>query len=363
MAQKQSPGSPSGSAYAVLRLPERSPLPGLLKRLGTAIGLILAVTVMLYIGRGGLRDQVHPDREMGFIDVLYFTVISLTTVGYGDIVPETAGARLVNAVLLTPIRVFVWITFLGTTYEIFVQRYREAHLMSQLRQRLSGHTIVCGFGTKGRTIVEELLAHGNKPEDIVVIEPDEDSAQEAAKLGLVALRGNASTEAMLEAAAIEKAEHVLVAPTRDDECVLICLTIRALNAKVRLIASAHEDENVKLLYRAGADVVVAPSVSGGHLMASGVRQRAVTRFLQDLLAFGHGLDAHERPVRPEEIGQNALELADLRHALILGIARTHQSEREDEIVPYHQCHDLKLQAGDVVVYIAAAQSREVKEAT
>jgi voltage-gated potassium channel len=361
MAKSQPPSAPAGSTYAILRLPEASPLPGLLGRLGVAIGVILVVTILMYFGRGGLRDQVHPERAMSFIDVLYFTVISVTTVGYGDIVPVTPSARFVNAVLLTPVRVFVWITFLGTTYEIFLQRYREGYLMSQLRQRLSGHILICGFGTKGHAIVDELLAHGHKPENIVVIEPDEDTAQEAASRGLVALKGNASAEAMLQAAALEKASHVLVAPTRDDECVLICLTVRALNPKVRLIASAHEEENVKLLYRAGADVVVAPSVSGGHLMASGVRQRAVTRFLQDLLAFGKGLDAHERPVRAEEIGHNVRELPSLRDVLVLGVARPHTAESEDELVPFHQCERLTLQAGDVIVYIAPAKARVASE--
>jgi voltage-gated potassium channel len=109
--------APKSSTYDVLRLPETSPLPGLFMRIGAAVGVILIVSVLLYIGREGLRDNMHPEREMGFIDVLYFTIISLTTVGYGDIVPVTPGARFFNSVFLTPVRVFVWITFLGTTYE------------------------------------------------------------------------------------------------------------------------------------------------------------------------------------------------------------------------------------------------------
>ena len=92
----------------------------------------------------------------------------------------------------------------------------------------------------------------------------------------------------MRAAAVERAGHVLAAPDRDDACVLICLTVRTLAPHVRLIASAREEENIKLLYKAGADVVVAPSVSGGRLMAAAVRQRAVVGFLEDLLAFHLG---------------------------------------------------------------------------
>lgn len=339
--------APSSTKYDILRLPETSPLPGLFRRIGAAIGAIVVVSILLYFGRSGLRDNMHPDREMSFVDVLYFTIISLTTVGYGDIVPITPGARFFNSVLLTPVRVFVWITFLGTTYEIFVQRFREGRLMTQLKEKLKNHTIVCGFGVKGQAIVEELLAHHHPRDQIVVIEPDEIAVQHAASQGFVALKGDASSEQMLHAANVEEADHLLIAPHRDDECVLICLTARHLNEKVRIIASAREEENIKLLYRAGADVVVAPSITGGRLMSAAVRQKAVVPFLQDLLVFGQGLDALESEILPQEIGQSPCDLERLRNALILGVQRGEQSFR------FHQLRDLHLQKGDVIVYLTS----------
>lgn len=339
--------SPSSANYEILRLPETSPLPGLFKRIGSAVGAILVVSVLLYIGRGGLRDNIHPDREMSFVDVLYFTIISLTTVGYGDIVPVTPGARFFNSVFLTPVRVFVWITFLGTTYEILVHRFREGRLMAQLKEKLKNHTIVCGFGVKGQAIADELLAHQHPREQIVVIEADETAVQTAASLGFVALKGNASSEQMLLAANIEDADHILVAPHRDDECVLICLTARQLNEKVRIIAAAREEENIKLLYRAGADVVVAPSIAGGRMMSAAVRQKAVVPFLQDLLVYGHGLDAVECEVLPEEIGQSPCNLERLQNALILGV------QRGEQLIRFHQLRSLHLQKGDVIVYLVS----------
>src|SRR4028119_601724 len=176
--------APPSASYDILRLPEASPLPGLVRRIGAAVGAIFAVSILLYFWRDGLRDNMHPEREMGFVDVLYFTIISLTTVGYGDIVPVTPGARFFNAVFLTPVRVFVWITFLGTTYEIFVQRFREGRLMAQLKEKLKNHTIICGFGVKGQAIVEELIAHDHPREQIVVIEHDEIADPKDAKQGL-----------------------------------------------------------------------------------------------------------------------------------------------------------------------------------
>ncbi len=339
------------NSSGVLQLPEGSPLPPLLRRTGLAVGLILFVAVLLWFHRDGLRDNTHPNRPLGFTDVFYYTVVTLTTVGYGDIIPVTQEARLFNAIFLTPVRVALWALFLGTTYELILQRYRERAQMRQLRERLSGHTVVCGFGVKGRAIIAELLAQGHRRDEIVVIDPDAAMAQEAAGQDLVALRGDASTEAILHAAAVEKAGHVLVAPSRDDACVLICLTVRTLAPKVRLVAAAREEENVKLIYKAGADVVVSPSVSGGRLMAAAVRQHAVVGFLEDLLAFGEGVDAGERRVRPDEAGKRVAELPDLRDKLVLGVARG------PERCPFQNLASFELMPGDLVVYLTPGRER------
>jgi voltage-gated potassium channel len=331
-----------------LRLPEGSPVPALLRRIGLAVALILLVAVVLWWDRDGLRDNAHPNQPLSFLDIFYFTVISLTTVGYGDITPVTDLARLINAVLLTPVRVFLWALFLGTAYELTLLRLRfqEERQMKELHERLRDHVVVCGYGVKGRAIVDELIAHGQPREQIVAIDPDEESVARATRAGLVALRGDASREELLRAAAVEKALYVLVAPNRDDACVLICLTVRSLAPRVHLVAAAREEENVKLLYGAGADLVVTPSVSGGRLMASVLRQHAVPHFLEDLLSFGEGLAMQERTIRAEETGRTVYELADLRGTLILGVARG--AER----CPFHRLRDYPLQAGDHVVYLA-----------
>ena len=334
-----------------LRLPEEAPLPALLRRIALAIGLIALVVVVMWVGRDGLRDHANNGDPLGLTDVIYFTAVSLTTLGYGDISPVTTEARLLNAVLLTPIRVFLWVLFLGTAYEMTLLRirFREERHMRELQDRLSDHVIVCGYGAKGRAIVAELIDHGHAPENIVVIDQDEDAVAMAARKGLVALRGDASSEELLHAAAIEKGAYLLAAPNRDDACVLICLTARNLAPQIHLVASAREEENIKLLYGAGADLVVAPAVSGGRLMASAVRQHAVPHFLEDLLAFGEGIAAAERVVAPGERGKLVSELPDLRDTLILGVAR------KGARCPFHRLSRYPLEPGDVVVYLSGAQ--------
>lgn len=341
--------APEKQYRGILHLPQRSAWLTLLQRLGMALALILAITMLLWFTRDGLRDNAHPDRQLNLTTVFYFTIVSLTTLGYGDIAPVTDGARLLNAILLTPARILMLFLFVGTVYELtqLRARYREEYRMQQLRDRLNGHVIVCGYGVKGRAIVTELLAHGHQPQEIVVIDASEQEVGEAAAIGVVALRGDASSEALLRAAVVERAGYVLAAPNRDDACVLICLTVRSLAPEVWLVAAAREEENVKLLYRSGANLVVTPSVSGGRLMAASVRQRAVPRFLEDLLSFGQGVDAAERVVRPEEAGRTVRDLPDLVGALVLGVARGNQRYF------YNQCADLPLAPGDVIVYLIA----------
>lgn len=330
-----------------LRLPEGSPVPALLRRIGLAIALIVIVAVVLWFDRDGLRDTAHPDRQMTFVDVFYFTVVSLTTVGYGDIVPVTDAARLINALLLTPIRIFLWALFLGTAYELTLLRlqFREERRMKDLHDRLHDHVIVCGYGVKGRAIVDELIAHGQPRNQIVAIDVDEAATEAATRDGLVALRGDASSEALLRAAAIEKATAVMAAPNRDDACVLLCLTVRSLAPGVQLVASAREEENVKLLYGAGADLVVTPSVSGGRLMAAAVHQHAVPHVLEDILSSGHGLAASERVVQLSEAGGYAAALPGLEGTLVLGVMRG------KEHYSFSQLSGLPLAPGDIVVYL------------
>ena len=137
----------------------------------------------------------------------------------------------------------------------------------------------------------------------------------------------------------------MVAPHRDDAAVLICLTVRNLAPKVVLVAAAREEENIKLLYGAGADLVVAPSVSGGRLMASAVRQAAVPQFLEDMIMFGGGLSLTERTVTPAEAGRLVADLPDLGNNLVLGVSRGQKRW------PFHQLDAFPLQAGDVLVLV------------
>jgi voltage-gated potassium channel len=216
----------------------------LLFRLALVLALLSLVILILWLDRTGLRDQV--DGEMSFGDVVYFSLITITTVGYGDIVPVTPRARLIDALIVTPLRVFVWLLFLGTAYQLVLRRYMEAYRMVKLQARLDEHVVVCGFGYTGLSTVKELLAKGVAPERVLVIDPQEDRVRAAVEMGVVAFQGDATQESILKDAVLDKAKALIIASGRDDTNALILLTARHLHPTLRIIVSAQEEENVKL---------------------------------------------------------------------------------------------------------------------
>lgn len=322
-------------------------VPDLLQRLLLVLLLIMLTTLILWLDRDGLRDTAYPGEPLDFIAVLYYTVVTLTTVGYGDIVPVSDLARLINIFIVTPIRVVILVIVIGTAYELVFQRYQEAYRMKRLHAQLRDHTIVCGYGVKGRASVEELLSFGVSRTAIVIIDSHAESVEAAAAAGIAALHADATSETALRAAAIDKAAHVIVDVDTDDTAVLICLTVKHLNESVHVVAAAKEAENVPLLYRSGADLVVASAVSGGRLLAMATRQHFAPRFLEDIVTFGHGMDIGERVVTAAEAGIVASAIPDLADKLVLGAY--HAGKR----YAFNELADLPLQPGDTVVYLMA----------
>jgi len=135
-----------------------SPLRTLAVRAGIALALLLTAFLVLWFDRGGLRDNV--DGHMSFPDVVYFTMITITTVGYGDIVPVTERARLLDGFLLTPIRLFIWLIFLGTAVDLVFKRSWERWKMKQIQKQLRGHLVIAGFGRTGSKVARHLFQQG-----------------------------------------------------------------------------------------------------------------------------------------------------------------------------------------------------------
>ena len=114
----------------------------LLVRAGVVMLLVAAVFAVFVLDRDGLQDNI--DGHVSLIDVFYFTMVTITTVGYGDIVPVSDRARLIDAFFVTPVRIFVWLLFLGTAYQLIIQRLIEEWRVMRLQRELQEHVILCG---------------------------------------------------------------------------------------------------------------------------------------------------------------------------------------------------------------------------
>jgi voltage-gated potassium channel len=279
----------------------------LLMRAGIVLLLMAAVFAVFLLDRSGLKDQI--DGNVSVTDVIYFTMITITTVGYGDIVPVSDQARLIDAFFVTPVRIFVWFVFLGTAYQLIIQRLIEEWRMTRLQNQLQDHVVLCGFGHSGSIAASELLLRGWQPAEIVVVDPDATEVQRAADQGYIGLLGDASSEALLRVAAVDRAHSVIVSVGRDDTTVLVVLTIREIAKRVRIVASVGEQENVKLVRASGANVIVSPPRFGGYLMADAVEGDATVDFVAEALTFHGGYQLHERDTTPGEIGRTARDIA------------------------------------------------------
>lgn len=317
---------------------EASPLRKILGRLAIALGLITFVAVVTYIGRDGYIDP--EDGTVSVLDAFYYSTVSITTTGYGDIRPVSDGARWVTTVLVTPARVLFLILLVGTTLEILAERSRHAYRVARWRRKLNDHTIVCGYGVKGRSAVKTLIGKGTEPHQIVAIEPRDEARARATADGLAAVAGNAAKQDVLIEAGVREAGALVVATDRDDTAVLVTLTARELNPGLTIVAAVREEENVHLLHQSGANAVITSSGAAGRLLGLSTRTPQVTELMEDILTVGEGLDITEREIGTGQGGpapvreQDTIMLAVVRDGEVIRFddERSHQLRDGDRVI-------------------------------
>jgi voltage-gated potassium channel len=313
----------------------------LLFRSGLVVALFVLVFLFFYLDRDGLVD--NKDKQVSLLDVVYFTMVTVTTVGYGDIVPVSDRARFIDAILVTPIRLFIFFIFLGTAYQMVIQRVIEDFRMRRLQQRLRDHIVICGFGSTGRTAAEELVSKGQRPDTIIVIDPSEEALAAAAEAGYVGLKGDATRDRTVEDTCVGTAKAVIVSAGRDDTNVLIVLTVRNLGPKVRIIAAVAEEENVKLLRQSGADATVSPAKLGGYILADAVFSGRAADCLCDLMSEVGRMRMVEREPAPEEIGRRSREV---KGEVVL---RIYRGDRQIEF--WHEDDECTIRQGDRLLVV------------
>lgn len=332
---------PSGTILLSRRKPK--PLRAIGIRVAIALSVLAAVVAVVYLDREGYRDSV--DGTVSLLDALYYSTVTLSTTGYGDITPVTDSARLLNVIVITPLRILFLIVVVGSTFEALTYRSREEWRKDRWEKSVDNHIVVIGYGVKGRSAVKTLIANGVPRSRVVVVDPIQANVAEANEDGLVGVVGDATRSDVLRRAKVDHAEKVVVSTERDDTAVLVTLTSRSMNPDATIIVSVREEENAGIMRHSGADSVITSSDSVGRLLGMAAVSPTLSGVLEDLLSSGEGLEVAERRVLPREEGQTPWQLQEPVLAVV----------RDNELVPFYSPAVGHLVREDRVIVVRSAE--------
>ena len=286
-------------------------------------------------------------------DAIYLTVVTLSTVGFGDLVPETSAGRLFTAVLIVSGVGVVLYLISSIAKDVLEGRLRDLFQRdSRMRKidKLSGHIVVCGYGRFGRVVVDELLSAARS---VVVVESDPALETELASSGAEYVIGSATSDEVLLRAGLERAEALVVATSSEADSVFITLSAKEIKPDVRVHARAESESAVRRIRRAGADYVNSPYQMGGVRTAASILNPSVVDFLEISL-----------PQRSEEIGMEEVQVdpgSEIVGHQVGAIEREHprlrivalkRPGRSIELVP---APGEEVEAGDYLVVIGESE--------
>ncbi len=324
----------------------RSPWWSLGRRVLLGLGIIAFTVLLVYVDRGGYRDSNDaPLHRINLIDAIYYTTVTLSTTGYGDIAPVSATARLVNAFVITPLRIAFLVLLIGTTLEVLAAQGRRLFRIARWRSSMTEHVVIVGYGTKGRSAVETLVSNGVDRDSIVVVDKGSQAVSEAHADGLAVVTGDATRSEVLQRAGVAEAKQVIITTDRDDSNVLSTLTVRQLNADAWIVASVREHENAPLMKQSGANSVITSSDAVGRLLGLSSLSPTLGTVMEDLLTYGEGLEVAERDLLVSEVGQQPQSLPDQVIAVV----------RDENVYRYFDPVVTQLARGDRLIVVRPAR--------
>ncbi len=335
------------------------------------IGSVLLIsTVAIYL----FEAEAPHSHVQTLMDALYWSVITLTTVGYGDIVPVTTEGRVVAMVL-----VFAGIGVISFATSIVVMAFHEKmrelhdHRVYAEVERQNDLTIVCGFGRIGQVVAQRLAAAG---EPFVIVDKETASVEEARRLGYLALAGDATDGALLADLGLGRHASRILCLTHDDVSnVYITLTARQASPDILIVSRANKAETVRKLTQAGASHVVRPYEVVARMAAEFIGQPVAFDALYDVVTRAAGIHLDPMSVHAGDwLEKQRIGEIDFgaQHLLLFGVIRPNLSPPDDEHTRYELSHrhfyfnpgpNLMLRGGDILMLIgyqaSLAQFREL----
>jgi voltage-gated potassium channel len=246
---------------------------------------IVLVLTFLLLGIGTLGYTFIAGYS--FVNALYMTVITISTVGFGEVAPLNENGKLFTIFLIfTSIGIYGYIVTVITEFIANGKLIREfkTKKMQKKIQKLSGHTIICGYGRNGRQAVAKLISHGQQ---CVIIENDKELVHEIEEQGFLTVKGNATDDIVLEKAGIKNASNLITTLPSDADNLFVVLSARQYNKNATLISRASYDSSERKLHIAGANNIIMPDKLGGDHMASLVVSPDIIEFVDKLTLDGN----------------------------------------------------------------------------
>jgi voltage-gated potassium channel len=315
----------------------------LLKRFLLIAGVLTTVTLLGTFGFTFIEGWSP-------FDSFYMTLITLTTVGYGEVHPLSFHGRIfASALMLVGVTsVFVAIAVMGETLlRLEMADYFGRKRRDRMLKNISGHYIVCGAGRVGRSVIHELL---RSEASVVLIDNSVERARWATDKGVITQVGDATKDEVLRQARIDTAKGLVAAISSDAENVYVALSAKVLNPNLVIAARASDEQAEEKLTRAGATVVFTPYAFIGHRLAQSLLRPHVATFLDVASAFRQSeLDLE---IEQLQIGGSSPLVSNTLEQLRLGkqygvivLAVQHKSG----VMQFNPPADTSIQAGDVLI--------------
>ncbi len=314
------------------------------RQVRVGLGALLIVLVSGTVAYSFLGLQVF--------DAFYQTLITISTVGYSEIGDNISSSYRVVSALLIIGGVGVTLYTIGGAFEAIMDGRLSEHMgRARMRHRvdlMNDHIIVCGWGQVGQAIGRSLRASG---EDVVIIDHREDLYD---AVDLPAVQGDATVDAILISAGIERARGLVIAVDSAADCMYVTLTARSMNPDLFIVARANSQEATPKLRQAGADRVVSPHEIGGSRMASFVVQPNVADFLGEATGSEHvAVELHEFSVSAESpLADRTLRDSEISAATGVTILAVRRADGSFIQSPEA---DTKIYQGDVPIVLGTSQ--------
>ncbi len=292
----------------------------------------------------------------GFFDSLYMTIITLTTVGYMEVHPLSNIGRVFTIILiLTGVGTMLYVLSVGarTLLEGELREIFGRRKLSKKIEKLENHYIICGYGRMGKIICREMIQHGAP---FVITEKNSEVFASIDK-ELLSLQGDATQDAVLKEAGIEKAKGLISVLSSDADNLYVVLSARGLNTKLRIVARASDEGVEQKLFRAGADNVVSPYFIGGLRIAHTILKPAVVDFIEFATKSGN-IELQMEEIRVKEsshIVNKALDECGIRKELGIIIVAI---KRESGTMEFNPTSTSIIRKGDTLV--AMGETKQLK---